>query len=550
MATSDSHPECCPASTLHGQPLSKSSSSLLGDRPGNGQELRKSVSSTVCQSPAGEGDPSQLAGESSAGATVEREVQSTLRAGSHVLSPDQVPRPWQEKSSVFRSKSSTVGNVYSMGERELSPSSLGVPGAAVQRSHSDLASGCRHVSLNVPMEASVSCSALGSSSNGRSNLIPRNVFMHRPGIGPHDNVDPGNQPPFPDPEGSTDNVGGDLVSQDAEAGRDTVATLPASVVEVEIAGDSCRSDSIQDPGGRTQGSIPSCSVPMASGRIHTTSSPYCPRQAETSVRTSDTHSAYCHPLPIPALQVGPGMLCPMNEMGVPGCCHVLSTSEILTFPKLVSSVSESGLHNQHLVRYRRLADEAPVCIHCYAPNKCPQQESTAGSMLLVSQPATDPVTKTKDVSTMTSTGDLALGPLASLHCRDAEVQTAPSTACKAVATSPSPLKDQVPPHVFPEVNLEVSREEPKSPVREVRWDEEGMTWEVYGASVDPEVLGLAIQKHLEIQIEQFQTIPSKEGTQPGGEEALIKEGKRRPFRTMIQSLRRPSCCVHSSTAVE
>ncbi|XP_074152175.1 G protein-regulated inducer of neurite outgrowth 2 [Sminthopsis crassicaudata] len=538
MATSDSHPECHPTSTLHGQPLSKSSSSLLADRPAGGQELRKSVSSTVCPSPTGEPEPSHLAGESVVGTAEERQVESPLGAGS----PEQAPCPWQDKSSAFRSKSSTVGNVYCMGERELSPSSLGVPGVVVQRSHSDLASGCRHLSLNVPMEASVSCSALGSSSSERSNLLPKNVFMQKPGLGHYDSTDSARQSPFP---GSTDDVGGDLHPRGAEAAGDAEVALPASV-----PGDSSGSDPIQEPGARTQGSTPPCSVPVAPGHVHPASSPYCPRQAETSVRTNDTHSAYCHPLPIPSLQVGPGMLCPMNEMGIPGCCHVLSTPEILPFPKLVSSVSESVLHNQHLVRYHRLAEEAPVCIHCYTPNKCPLQESTAGSAFPASPSAPDPVTKTKDVSTMTSIGDLALGPLSSLHCRDAEVQTAPSTACKAVATSPSPLKDQVPPHVFPEVNLEVSREEPKSPVREVRWDEEGMTWEVYGASVDPEVLGLAIQKHLEIQIEQFQTVPSKDGTQPGGEEALIKEGKRRPFRTMIQSLRRPSCCVHSSTAVE
>ncbi|CAF94536.1 unnamed protein product, partial [Tetraodon nigroviridis] len=41
-----------------------------------------------------------------------------------------------------------------------------------------------------------------------------------------------------------------------------------------------------------------------------------------------------------------------------------------------------------------------------------------------------------------------------------------------------------------------------SPVKEVKWDAEGMTWEVYGASVDPEELGLAIQRHLELQIRE------------------------------------------------
>ena len=39
-------------------------------------------------------------------------------------------------------------------------------------------------------------------------------------------------------------------------------------------------------------------------------------------------------------------------------------------------------------------------------------------------------------------------------------------------------------------------------VQQVRWDEKGMTWEVYGAVVEVEVLGTAIQKHLEKQGEE------------------------------------------------
>ncbi|XP_061092365.1 G protein-regulated inducer of neurite outgrowth 1 [Conger conger] len=39
-------------------------------------------------------------------------------------------------------------------------------------------------------------------------------------------------------------------------------------------------------------------------------------------------------------------------------------------------------------------------------------------------------------------------------------------------------------------------------VQQVRWDEKGMTWEVYGAAVEVEVLGTAIQKHLEKQGEE------------------------------------------------
>ncbi|TNN52703.1 GRIN2-like protein [Liparis tanakae] len=37
-------------------------------------------------------------------------------------------------------------------------------------------------------------------------------------------------------------------------------------------------------------------------------------------------------------------------------------------------------------------------------------------------------------------------------------------------------------------------------MKQVQWDEEGMTWDVHGASLDPEVLSTAILKHLELQI--------------------------------------------------
>lgn len=40
--------------------------------------------------------------------------------------------------------------------------------------------------------------------------------------------------------------------------------------------------------------------------------------------------------------------------------------------------------------------------------------------------------------------------------------------------------------------------------QEVVWDKQGMTWEVYGASVDMDCLGVAIQSHLESQIKEQQ----------------------------------------------
>lgn len=39
----------------------------------------------------------------------------------------------------------------------------------------------------------------------------------------------------------------------------------------------------------------------------------------------------------------------------------------------------------------------------------------------------------------------------------------------------------------------------RSSMKQVQWDEDGMTWDVHGASPDPEVLSKAIEKHLEVQ---------------------------------------------------
>ncbi|XP_069574069.1 uncharacterized protein gprin3a [Brachyistius frenatus] len=49
---------------------------------------------------------------------------------------------------------------------------------------------------------------------------------------------------------------------------------------------------------------------------------------------------------------------------------------------------------------------------------------------------------------------------------------------------------------------EDGREEETAKPQEVAWDEQGMTWEVYGASVDVECLGTTIQSHLETKIRE------------------------------------------------
>ncbi|XP_041838256.1 G protein-regulated inducer of neurite outgrowth 3 [Melanotaenia boesemani] len=88
-------------------------------------------------------------------------------------------------------------------------------------------------------------------------------------------------------------------------------------------------------------------------------------------------------------------------------------------------------------------------------------------------------------------------------------------------------------------------------VHDVVWDEQGMTWEVYGASVDPESLGFAIQSHLQCKIKEQErklmaqtsfrkSISAVDSPQHG------KKNKRRQqniFRSMLQNVRRPNCCV-------
>ncbi|TSK22489.1 G protein-regulated inducer of neurite outgrowth 3 [Bagarius yarrelli] len=92
----------------------------------------------------------------------------------------------------------------------------------------------------------------------------------------------------------------------------------------------------------------------------------------------------------------------------------------------------------------------------------------------------------------------------------------------------------------------------KKSVHDVVWDEQGMTWEVYGASLDPESLGFAIQSHLQCKIKEHekkimaQTVLRKSISGAASESPLGKKSKRRQanvFRSMLQNVRRPNCCV-------
>ncbi|KAM6156922.1 G protein-regulated inducer of neurite outgrowth 2 [Erethizon dorsatum] len=441
------------------------------------QPLSQSSSSLLCE---GRGQRPEL--RKSASSTVWQAQQGEASTGPQApeeeghppespaaqaqASSPQAPSP--QLRAVGHWRSSTVGNVSMMGSGDLGR--LQAPSvAAVQRSHSDLARSVQSRGHGGTRKASLSCSALsGSSPVHKAQLQPGGVSGQ---VGPA----PAVVEQYLTPEDGTSNSAWML--GDSQAWK-----LPP-----ELGDEAALSSSLQ-------------AGPKATG------------QPATASR---------HTLPPAAL------LCSMREVVTSSCCHALPATGILAFPKLVASVSESGLQAQHGVRF-----------HCMAPGLLPGHTHCCAHPWGPAVPATEPGCRTKDVWTMTSVSDLA-PTLAS--AQDAGVQVAPAAACKSVATSPSLAASAL--HMFPEVTLGPSLEEALSPVRDVRWDAEGMTWEVYGASVDPEVLGVAIQKHLEMQFEQLQRAPASE-------DSLSTEGRRGPLRAVMQSLRRPSCCGCSGAAPE
>ncbi|MED6293984.1 hypothetical protein CHARACLAT_016241 [Characodon lateralis] len=127
---------------------------------------------------------------------------------------------------------------------------------------------------------------------------------------------------------------------------------------------------------------------------------------------------------------------------------------------------------------------------------------------------------------------------------------ATTMTAKTVAKSETNSAEQ---EIKPEKNEEQDDQTQKDKnVHDVVWDEQGMTWEVYGASVDPESLGFAIQSHLQCKIREQEkkliaqtsfrkSISGVDSPQRG------KKNKRRQqniFRSMLQNVRRPNCCVH------
>lgn len=141
--------------------------------------------------------------------------------------------------------------------------------------------------------------------------------------------------------------------------------------------------------------------------------------------------------------------------------------------------------------------------------------------------------------------------------KDAEMQVSMPIETRSVATGPMTPVAKSPQASYPKVHVKGTVvEETPEPIREVSWDEKGMTWEVYGASMEVEVLGMAIQKHLEKQIEEHgrQVVTTPQGTRTGSVKGAPSKGeaKRQPsvFRALLQNVRRPRCCSRAGPAME
>ncbi|NXA36595.1 GRIN2 protein, partial [Eudromia elegans] len=492
-------------------------------------------------------------------------AQSRAKATNHLLAAGRCPASRELGESRLCVRSSTAENVSAACSVHLrSMCSVEEMGAALQRSHSDLSCSCQQQGCSTLRDAGAAHCSLSSASSRPSPSGARMPFQaqsetnekkHYQNLATHLPALPRDQKV---PTNSYDSGG---------IPRNTTVYTDPGMFHTALPGPHMPGNGFSNRAvfcpapGVVQGCLTYSSTPHGAYSamvmtLHNNPAVPCNTRQDSCVKAAATVPAYCHSLPIPSIQLVPQLVCSVSEsvreQPAPGYCHSFSASDILTYPKLVSSVSETGLDAKRVLKCCGAAgEEPPGAQHCAQQGRAPLGAACGA---FGSQHGADVVMKTKDTWTMTSMNDLTKGLKESLERRDAGVQTLPTLEYKSVATSPATAAESQL-HVFPEVNLEPDLEAPKSPVREVRWDDEGMTWEVYGASVDPEVLGLAIQKHLEIQIEQFQTEPVQLA-EKSNEDPLDKEppstkaGKKRPFRTMMDSLRHPSCCARSSTAVE
>ncbi|XP_032916208.1 G protein-regulated inducer of neurite outgrowth 3 [Catharus ustulatus] len=134
-----------------------------------------------------------------------------------------------------------------------------------------------------------------------------------------------------------------------------------------------------------------------------------------------------------------------------------------------------------------------------------------------------------------------------LHARESRHDL--HTAAIPVSSQAVPNLGENKKHSTPAMEAKVQVKQSKH-VRDVVWDEQGMTWEVYGASLDPESLGIAIQNHLQRQIREHEKLIRAQNSQTRksissdtSSNKKLKGRQHNVFQSMLQNFRRPNCCV-------
>ncbi|KAG8135234.1 hypothetical protein E2320_008287 [Naja naja] len=537
-------------------PLPKSSTNLEGTRQGSFEEsqshrrdLPKSLSGSVGQGQ----EKGTTAGRILSSFSPQDNAQRHIRNSSRFFSVDQsptaeegrgYPRTHLQGSPVEKLTPASGANLQHQW-------TTAGPGVAIRRSLSDVTCSCKPPSPAFHMESSATSPAVCSHSSNFALADRLMIAGLRYGADPHENSPDwqSHRTPFPSLSRDHNTVPANVFHQGATSHHVAIFTdsgaYHPNVLASSLASLSNRTMHAHSGIGRSSFSTGTCPPEMVT-IPNGFPPPPCSRSHASSAKEEGTVPAYCHSLPIPSLQFTPRPVCPVNELGEeqgnPERCSYLLAAE-------ASSMNGSSLEAKPLLGCCGAHGERGLHPQPYGRASQAQEEMKTVYVVWNShQDGVQTVMKTKDTWTMTSRSDLNQGFRPPLGYRDAEVQTFAGKECRSVATSPSILAEGQP-HVFPEVSLKPDAEGEKSPVRDVRWDEEGMTWEVYGAAVDPEELGLAIQKHLEIQIEQFQSEPEELCTK-AAEKQPAKGEKRLSFGMVMHCLRNPACCARTNMAVE
>ncbi|KAE8630824.1 hypothetical protein XENTR_v10000978 [Xenopus tropicalis] len=143
--------------------------------------------------------------------------------------------------------------------------------------------------------------------------------------------------------------------------------------------------------------------------------------------------------------------------------------------------------------------------------------------------------------------DMSAGHLTPRLRKAREEKNEPLLVTLSTSEQPKPHgKKATPPSSNAEAKSQVKQ---TKSVKDVVWDEQGMTWEVYGASMDPEALGIAIQNHLQRQIREHEKMiraQLKQNRKSICSDSSGKKHKRRQhrvFQSILKNFRRPNCCA-------